>query len=202
MATPGDYILLPPPTLATDGLTLERLLQQRRSIRSFSKQAISLGMLGQLLWAAQGITHPHGLRTTPSAGALYPLEIYVVAGMVDGLPPAVYHYQAKGHLLVQTTEGDRRQALSSAALEQSWLSHAAAVVVFSAIYARTRHKYGQRAERYVHIEAGHAAENLFLQAEALALGTVVVGAFNDGEVSKLLELPDDTQPLILMPVGK
>ena len=202
MAAQGKYISLPPTTVATDGQPLERLLQQRRSVRTFSKAPLSLTVLGQLLWAAQGITHPQGLRTAPSAGALYPLELYVVAGQVEGLPPAVYRYLPEGHRLLETAPGDRRQALARAALEQTWLSDAAVVVVFTAIYARTTRKYGERGVRYVHMEVGHAAQNLFLQAEAQALGSVVVGAFQDDEVSKLLGLSADTQPLLLMPVGR
>ena len=202
MAAQGEYISLPAMTVATDGQPLESLLQQRRSVRTFSKAPLSLAELGQLLWAAQGITHPQGLRTAPSAGALYPLELYVVAGQVEGLPSAVYRYLPEGHRLLETAPDDRRQALAGATLDQTWLGDAAAVVVFTAIYARTTRKYGERGERYVHMEVGHAAQNLFLQAEALALGTVVMGAFRDSKVSKVLGLPDDTQPMILMPVGR
>ena len=202
MAAQGEYISLPPTTVATDGQPLERLLQQRRSVRTFGKAPLSLAEVGQLLWAAQGISHPQGLRTAPSAGALYPLELYVVAGEVKGLPPAVYRYLPEGHRLVETAPGDRRQALARAALNQSWLSDAAVVVVFTAIYARTTRKYGKRGIRYVHMEVGHAAQNLLLQAKAQALGSVVVGAFRDDEVSKVLGLPADTQPLTLMPVGR
>jgi SagB-type dehydrogenase family enzyme len=198
MAAQGEYISLP----ATDGQPLEKLLQQRRSVRTFNKTQLNLTELGRLLWAAQGISHPQGLRTAPSAGALYPLELYVVAGEAEGLPSAVYRYLPEGHRLVETAPGDYRQALAGAALDQSWLSDAAVVVVFSAVYARTTHKYGERGIRYVHIEVGHAAQNLFLQAEAQALGSVVVGAFRDDEVSKVLDLPADTQPLLLMPVGR
>lgn len=202
MTAQGEYISLPATTVAADGQPLEGLLQQRRSLRTFGKAPLSLAVLGQLLWAAQGISHSQGLRTAPSAGALYPLELYVVAGEVEGLPSAVYHYIPEGHRLMETALGDHRQALARAALEQSWLSDAAVVVVFTAIYARTTRKYGDRGVRYVHMEVGHAAQNLFLQAEARALGSVVVGAFRDDEVSKLLGLSADTQPLLLMPVGR
>ena len=202
MAAQGEYISLPPTTVATNGQPLEKLLQQRRSVRTFGKAPLSLAELGQLLWAAQGITHPQGLRTAPSAGALYPLELYVVAGEVEGLPSAVYRYLPKGHRLVETAPNDRRQALARAALYQTWLGDASVVVVFTAIYARTTRKYGERGERYVHMEVGHAAQNLLLQAKAQALGSVVVGAFRDGEVSKVLDLPDNTQPMILVPVGR
>jgi SagB-type dehydrogenase family enzyme len=171
-------------------------------VRRFSKAPLDLATVGQLLWSAQGITHPHGLRTAPSAGALYPLELYIVAGAVEGLPPAVYRYIPKQHRLIETALTDRRRALAEAAFHQSWLSEAPLVVVFTAIYSRTTRKYGSRGKQYVHMEVGHAAQNLYLQAGAQALGTVVVGAFDDDEVSKLLDLPDNTEPLLLMPVGR
>jgi SagB-type dehydrogenase family enzyme len=202
MTAQGEYISLPAVTVTADGQPLEELMQQRRSVRTFSKAPLSLAELGQLFWAAQGVTHPQGLRTAPSAGALYPLELYAVTGEVEGLPPAVYRYLPEEHRLQETATGDRRQALAGAALDQSWLSDAAVVVVFTAIYERTTCKYSDRGERYVQMEVGHAAQNLFLQAGAQAVGTVVVGAFRDDEVSKVLDLPDDAQPLILMPVGR
>ena len=201
MAQSSEYISLPKPT-KTSERSLEQLLEQRRSVRAFRKAPLRLAEVGQLLWAAQGISDPRGFRTAPSAGALYPLELYVVAGAVDGLPPAVYHYHPKGHRLVETSDGDRRQALARAALGQSWVRDAAAVVVFAAIFKRTTRKYGNRGVRYVHMEVGHAAQNLFLQAEALGLGTVVVGAFDDEEVNTTLQLPSNMQPLMLMPVGR
>ncbi len=201
MVEQGKKIELPSPTVMSEK-PVETLLQQRRSIRSFRMGPLSLAEIGQLLWAAQGITDPQGMRAAPSAGALYPLELYVVTGNVSGLPPAVYHYLPKTHHLIETLEGDQRRMLARAALDQSWISDAAAVVVFAAKYERTTRKYGKRGVRYVHMEVGHAGQNLFLQAEALDLATVVVGAFHDDKVDKLLGLPDDIQVLSLMPVGK
>ena len=125
----------------------------------------------------------------------------MVAGRIDGLPAGVYHYRPDDHCLRTMHDGDLRNRLAQAALGQSWLADAPAVVVFTAVYERTAWKYGKRAARYVHIEAGHAAQNLFLQAVALDLDTVVVGAFNDSEVATLLQLPGDASPLLLMPVG-
>jgi SagB-type dehydrogenase family enzyme len=154
-----------------------------------------------LLWAAQGITNPQGLRTAPSAGALYPLELYVIAGNVEGLTPGVYHYQPGRHRLQQTMPGDQRRLLARAAHGQAWVRTAAAVVVITAVYDRTTRKYGDRGVRYVHMEVGHAAQNLFLQAEALGLAAVVVGAFEDDAVAKVLDLPTDVQPLMLFPVA-
>jgi SagB-type dehydrogenase family enzyme len=181
---------------------LQQLLQQRRSVRHFQDVSISLSDIGQLLWAAQGITNPRGFRTAPSAGALYPLELYVVAGQVKNLSSGIYHYDPNNHRLIKVASGDRRKKLAQAAYWQASVSDAATVVVFAAVYERTTFKYGERGVRYVHIEIGHAAQNLSLQAESLGLGTVVIGAFNDDDVKAVLQLPDDVQPLILMPVSK
>ena len=180
MSQQGDTFKLPAPSLKGEH-SLEQLLAQRRSRREFANTTLILAELGQLLWSAQGITDSQGLRTAPSAGALYPLELYVVAGRVEGLPVGVYHYQPHPHHLRKISDQDIREKLAEAALSQTWMENAAAVIVFAADYARTARKYGQRAERYVHIEVGHAAQNLFLQAEALSLATVVVGAFSDGD---------------------
>lgn len=200
MAAQHAPLNLPPPAL-TGTLPLEQLLAQRRSVRSFAKTPLSLAELGQLLWAAQGINHPEGLRTAPSAGALYPLELYTVVGAVDGLESGIYHYQPQGHGLEKIAAGDQRGPLALAALHQSWMQDAAVVIVFSAVFERTRLKYGTRATRYAHMEVGHAAQNLFLQAEALELATVVVGAFDDDQVAATLGLPEGISPLSLMPVG-
>lgn len=194
-------IPLPAPSLS-GRLPLERLLQQRRSVRRFASAPLSLAETAQLLWAAQGVTSPQGLRTAPSAGALYPLELYLAAGNITGLPAGGYHYDPRAHRLEPVHTGDIRRALAAAALHQDWLADAPAVIVIAALPARTEAKYGRRAVRYVWIEAGHAAENVFLQAEDLALATVVVGAFDDAGVGRVLDLPAGSVPLLLMPVGR
>lgn len=201
MAQTQENISLPK-VLSDDVQGLTQLLKQRRSVRDFADESISLDELGRLLWAAQGVTHPHGYRTAPSAGALYPLELYVVVGQVEGLNPGVYHYLARKHQLVKILDGDKRKRLASEAYWQSWISDASVVVVFTAIYKRTTRKYGSRGKRYVHIEVGHAGQNLFLQAISLGLASVVVGAFSDKNVKELLDLPDNVEPMIMMPVGK
>ncbi len=186
---------LPQPRLKGD-LSLEEALARRRSVRQYSEAALSLEVLGQLLWAAQGITHPGGYRTAPSAGALYPLEVYAVT------PKAAYHYEPQHHRLSIQAEGDLRPRLHQAALRQEAVLKAPAVIVITAVYARTTQKYGeQRGIRYVHLEAGHAAQNLLLQAVALGLGGVPIGAFHDAQVQQVLVLPADQQPLYLIPVG-
>ena len=160
----GQDIDLPKPSV--DGtVSLESAIRGRRSVRDFSKRSLSLANVAQLLWAAQGITSRDGGRAAPSAGALYPLEIYLVAGNVDSLPAGIYHYRPKKHRLRPIADGDRRKALAAAALDQSWVRRAPAVLVIAGIYERSARKYGERARRYTHIEVGHAAQNLFLQAE-------------------------------------
>ncbi len=201
MARSPEFISLPEPVRSGEK-SLEALLQQRRSVREYQQAALDLSAIGQLLWAAQGITDPQGFRTAPSAGALYPLELYVVSGNVDGLSPGVYHYHPNKHRLQQTATGDLRHILARAALDQPWVKAAAAVVVITAVYDRTTRKYGERGIRYVHMEIGHAAQNLFLQAEALGLAAVVVGAFEDDAVATALKLPTDVQPLMLIPVAR
>jgi SagB-type dehydrogenase family enzyme len=158
-------------------------------------------MLAQLLWAAQGITGPEGLRTAPSAGALYPLEVDVAIGEVGGLPSGIYRYSPDRHELVLVKEGDRRRELRAAALGQDYVEAGAAVITLAAVYGRTTEKYGERGIRYVHMEVGHAAENVWLQATALGLGAVAVGAFDDGPVKRILGLARDEEPLCLIPVG-
>lgn len=191
---------LPPPA-TRGGMTLAQTLLQRRSVRAYRTDELSLAQVGQLLWAAQGITSEDGLRTAPSAGALYPLEIHLVAGTVKGLPAGVYHYAPTPHRLERVQAADVRAALASAAMNQSWVRDAAAVLACSAVYERTLGKYGQRAPRYVHMEAGHAAQNVLLQATALGLHSVIVGAFDDHAVQDVLGLPADCAPLCLIPVG-
>jgi SagB-type dehydrogenase family enzyme len=201
MAQSSDTVALPRPA-RTGETSLERLLAERRSVREYSDAPLTLAELGQLLWAAQGVTHPRGLRTAPSAGALYPLKLYVVAGDVQGLSSGTYHYQPGEHRLRKIAAGDGRKGLAAATLSQTWVREAPVAVVFAAVYARTTQKYGRRGRRYVHMEVGHAAQNLFLQAGALGLATVVVGAFEDEQVARLLQLPAEVQPLVLMPVGR
>jgi SagB-type dehydrogenase family enzyme len=175
---------------------------ERRSVRQYSDEPLRLPELAQLLWAAQGITSPRGFRTSPSAGALYPLEVYAVVGSVEDIAPGIYWYHTREHELVSVADGDQRDALADAALGQSFVGEAAVDLVVTAIYERTTVKYGERGVRYVHIEAGHAAQNVLLQATALGLGAVPVGAFLDQSVARILDLPDDENPLYIIPVGR
>lgn len=183
------------------GACLTPILQARRTTRSFAPRSISEAGVGRLLWAAQGISSAEGYRTAPSAGALYPLELHLVAGDVEGLPAGSYRYDPARHALTATIRGDLRDAVAQAALNQRWIAGAPALVVISAVEARTTAKYGRRGIRYVHMEVGHASQNLLLQAVALGLAAAVVGAFDDGDLKRVLQLPGEERPLAILPVG-
>lgn len=197
----GDMIDLP--DVVKDGsMSLERAISLRRSIRSYSEEALPIGQLGQLLWSAQGITGDRGFRTAPSAGATFPLEMFVVANNVEGLSTGIYHYHPYEHRLEMVREDDVSKALFRACLSQSMILEGGAVLVFAAVYERTTARYGQRGERYILNEVGHASQNVHLQAAALDIGTVVIGAYRDDEVEDILNLGDPYRVLYLMPVGK
>ena len=203
-AAPGystEIVQLPQPRFDS-GTSVEKALHGRRSVRDYRDEPLTLAEIGQLLWAAQGVTAPGGLRTAPSAGALYPLELSVVAGKVSGLAPGIYRYRPQSHTLRPLLPGDRRGELCDAALRQSAIRKAPASLVFSAVFARTTGKYGERGVRYVYMDHGHAAENVYLQAVALNLGTVVIGAFNDDAVRLAASLPVEEKPLSIMPIGR
>jgi len=193
-------VALPAPARAGE-VSFEEALDSRQSVRMFSPDPLTLTELSQLLWAAQGLTRPGGFRTTPSAGALYPLEIRLVAGNVEGLMPGVYHYHPSGHHLALVGKGDLREDLSGAGLGQSAIRDAPATLVISAVPSRTTGKYGERGVRYVHMEAGHASQNIYLQAASRGLGTVAIGAFHDDQVHEILLMDTGEEPLYLMPVG-
>ncbi len=198
-ATAAGVNLPSPPSAGT--MSLDEALARRRSVREFSTKALTLSQISRLAWAAQGVNAP-GHRTAPSAGATYPLEIYFAVGNVETLSAGVYRYLPEQHRLEVVAKSDVREPLAEAAVGQEWLSHAPAVVVITGILARTAARYGKRAERYVDMEAGHAAQTLLLEATALGLGATPVGAFNDSEVAHLLHLQAGEAPLYLVPVGK
>jgi len=196
----GDAITLPKPNYSSD-VSVEEALKNRRSIRKYKNERLTLTEVSQLLWAAQGITVSWGGRTAPSAGALYPMEIYLVAGELEGIEAGVYRYNPKEHAIIKQVEGDMRPKLSDAALGQEVIRDAPISLILAAVYERTTQKYGQRGIRYVHIEVGHVGQNVYLQAETLGLGTVMVGAFDDQKVKDILGL-DNEEPLGIMPVGR
>jgi SagB-type dehydrogenase family enzyme len=194
-ATAEGKAALPPPDTG-GGMPLNEALKRRRSQRSFTDKDLELKTVSQLLWAAQGVTEPSsGFRTAPSAGALYPLEVFVLEK--DDL----FHYLPVLHSIEIVSRGVDTDRLADAAAGQVFVAEAPVVIVVGAVFERTRAKYGERADRYVHMEAGHAAQNLLLEAVSLGLGAVPVGAFYDKQVSKVLGLPADVSPLYLIPVG-
>jgi SagB-type dehydrogenase family enzyme len=199
--SPEHCVSLPAP--AHDGrVALEKALWLRRSRREFSAQPLRRSELAQLLWATQGMTGFEGRRTTPSAGASYPLEVHLLAGSVEGVPAGHYRYLPRRHALLELATGDRRADLARAALDQAWVARAGAILVLTAVPERTTFTYGERGARYVQQEAGAAAQNLQLEAAALGLASAVVGAFRDAEVARLLHLSDWEQPACILPVGR
>ena len=194
-AEPGTATQLPPPVLEGT-MSLEEALATRRSVRVFEDLPLTEAELGQLLWAGQGITDSSGHRTAPSAGALYPLELFVATG------EGVFHYDPQAHQLVVLSTEDARMGLYEASGGQESVRQAGAVLVVTGVYERTASVFGQeRGARYVQHEAGHATQNMLLQATALGLGALPVGSFDDAGVQEVLALPADHQPLYLVPAG-
>jgi SagB-type dehydrogenase family enzyme len=195
-------ITLPDPVFKSN-TSVEEALLKRRSVRRYKDDPLEIKEISQLLWAAQGITSESGgARTAPSAGALYPLELYLVAGNINNLSPGIYLYHPLRHTLSLVAAGDMRESLTAAAHLQGSVNRSAAVLVIAAEYRRTTRKYGARGIRYVQLEAGHAAQNICLQAVSLQIGTVTIGSFTDSLVKKICNLPEDQEPLYLMPIGK
>jgi SagB-type dehydrogenase family enzyme len=194
---------LPPPS-RHGTVSIEQAIKQRRTIRSFTSRALSLNQLSQLLWSASGITEVNGYkRAAPSAGALYPMDLYVVVGQ-DCVPPmeaGVYHYRPGEHQLFEVLKGDMRSSVARASLSQMWMSDAPLTMVITAEYQRATVKYGQRGIKYALIEAGHMGQNIFLQAQSLDLEAGIVGAFHDAELVEVMNLPPAHEPILLMPVG-
>ena len=195
--------VLPKPSL--DGkISVEKAIKGRRTVRDFKEKSLSLHHLSQLVWAAQGITAPKGgKRAAPSGGALYPLDVYILVGEngVEKMEAGVYRYQPEKHSVLLLSKGDRRKEIASVSLYQMWMAKAPVIFIITVEYRRITGKYGDRGVRYALIEVGHVGQNLFLQSEALGLGAGIVGAYNDPEVSKVVGLPPQHEPLLVMPVG-
>jgi len=189
-----ETIDLPPPSLEGP-ISVDEALSARRSVREFTSEELTTAEIAQLLWAGQGINRDSGGRTNPSAGGLYPLELYLLS--VDGM----LHYSPEGHRAEVVSTVDLRADLQRVALDQEAVGEAPAVLVICGVYSRTETRYGSRAERYVHLEAGHVAQSMLLQAVALDLGGVPIGAFDDAGVQRVLDLPSSHQPLYLIPIG-
>jgi len=205
-------IKLPSPQLKGK-VSLEETILRRRSVRRYRREPLDLPQLSQILWSAQGITGTRGFRAAPSAGATYPLEIFVVVGKQgviaseakqapEELQAGIYHYEAASHSLSLHKPTDLRPDLARATLDQEFIIDAPVDIVICALYHRTSYRYGRRGERYVHMEVGHVGENIHLQAVALGLATVEVGAFHDEEVRTVLGVDEQIKPLYILPVGK
>ena len=211
-----ETISLPSPQF--DGNTsVEKALNTRRSTRSFLPEPLTLQQISQILWAAQGITkkvdtpsiywlekyeYQGGYRTAPSAGALFPIEIYIVTGSVQNLFPGVYKYIPKNHSLKKVMDGNIILDVYNTALKQNAIKEAPALLIISSVLERVEAKYEKRAERYVYIEVGAVCENVYLQCSTLGLGTVIIGAFNDDPLKAVLQLPKEENPMGIMPIGK
>jgi len=188
---------------AAGAMILDRVLRQRKSIRDFQQQPISKDQLSYLLWASTGIQRiedGYEFRTTPSAGALYPIETYVVVNDVRKLEAGVYHYSIKAHQLEQLKQGEFRQEVTAAALGQGMCQTSAVVFVWSAVFERCKWKYGQRAYRYIYLDAGHIAENLALAAVSLNLGSCEIGALYDNQVNAILGIDGSEESVVCMAV--
>ena len=197
-----NRIVLPEPKFKSS-MSIEEAILKRRSVRSYSDEPLNLKYVSQLLWSAQWITdEKRKFRAAPSAGALYPLEVFLVVGNVTSVEDGIYRYDPFNHEIIMVKEGDSREPLSLASLGQSCVKKAPISIVFAGVYDRIIGKYGERGIMYTYMEAGHAAQNVYLQAEALELGTVVVGAFIDDKVKEVIGMKKEETPLYILPVGK
>jgi SagB-type dehydrogenase family enzyme len=191
----GATVQLPAPS-KKGAVSVEEAILRRRSLRDFASDPVGLAEIAQLLWSAQGLTSRQGLRAAPSAGARYPLETYLACS--EGL----FRYHLVSHSLIKLQAADLRSDLARAAWGQTFVAQAPVSIIFTAVYERTTSRYGERGIRYVHIDLGHAAQNVHLQAEALGLGSVPVGAFDDDAIAEVLQLPSDQKPLYIIPIGR
>ncbi len=205
LVTKAVGILLPMPS-HKGTVTVEEALKARRTKRSFKARSLTLKEFSQILWAAYGVTAKapgYHLKTAPSAGALYPIDIYTVVGKggVDTLAPGVYHFRPENHSIKCIKEGDLRDSVAKDSLHQLWMAKAPVIMVITGEYSRSTAKYGQRGVMYTHIEAGHVGQNVFLQAEAIGLKAGIVGAFDNKQIIETIGIPSSHNPLLIMPVG-
>lgn len=201
----SNMIQLPSPILKGT-ISVEEAVNARRTRRDFSDQPLTLEEWGQILWAAQGITSDGNIkkRTAPSAGALYPMELYLILGkgLSNSLSAGIFHYVPTKHALEQISDKNFAKGVAEASLHQSWMAEAPGMILITAEYSRITGKYGKRGIRYAHIEAGHVAQNCLLQAESLNLNVGIVGAFQDQELMDLLPIPKEHEPILILPIGR
>jgi len=205
---PGPYKAYPdapkvklPGPAGAGGMPIWEAVGRRRSVRDFRRSPLSTADLSQLLWASQGVTKVVGeyaLRSAPSAGALYPIETYLCVQMIEGIEPGIYHYNVREHELELLRPGDFRAEVAEAALDQGFLAEAAAVFAWTAVFARSKWKYKERAYRYVYLDAGHIAQNVALAAVALGLGSCQIAALYDDEVNAILGVDGKEESVVYM----
>lgn len=198
----GKEIPLPSPEFKSK-VSLEEAIRNRRSVRDFSNKLLSLNQISQLLWSAQGITDKRGFRSTPSAGATYPLEILICVSKdkIEKLVGGTYCYLPIRHSLILQEEGEFGTKLSEACFHQRFIAQVPLNIIIVAEFSRTTKHYGERGRQYIYIEVGHVGQNIYLQVISLNLATVAIGAFNDSKVSRVLNLPSNFVPLYVMPIG-
>ena len=197
-------INLPPPQPPDNLLPLGKILQQRRSVRKFSSRPLTINQLSYLLWASDGISFSTGdfyLRTAPSAGALYPIETYILINRVEGIAPGLYHYAIKAHALETLKEGELGSDFARAAMGQRTCAEAPIVFIWTAIFQRTLYRYHERGYRYIYLDAGHIAQNMALNATAMGMVSCQIGAYFDDEIDKLLTLDGVSESVVYMSVA-
>ena len=201
LAAEPQAVALPKPAL-TGKVTLEQAIARRRSVREYAPGALTLAEVSQLMWVAQGITSPDGKRATPSARAVYPLQVWLVANDVTGLPAGIYRYEPKEHALALVAAGDQRDSMAAAASGQAPIEHASAIVAVIGDSALAATKFRGNADRWLGMEAGFVVQDVYLECTALGLGTVMVGGFEEGAARRALGVPPGWEALALMPVGR
>jgi len=198
----NKIITLPAPMIQSS-TSIEKAIKERRSVRSYKNIPLSIEEISQLLWAGQGITDPISkYRSYPSAGALYPLELYIVINKAKSIEKGFYKYDPNKHALIKITERNITDEITQAALNQEFIKESAIIFIYTAITSKTTSRYGERGLRYIYMEAGHAAQNIYLQSVSLKIGVVVIGAFKDQEIKKIMNLKEDEIPLYIIPAGK
>ena len=196
-----EKIKLPDPQQSNCN-AIEEALFKKRSIAKYKNVPITCSDLSQVLWASQGIAESKDPKKSPSTEALFPLEVYAIIANVIGIPAGIYQYRPHTNELVRIAAGDMRNEIAKAALGRKSVRTAPAVIVVSAVYVRTTSKLGEKGIRYAHMEAGHAAQNISLQAVALNLGSVMIGSFHESDLKKIMHMDDREQPMYIIPVGK
>ena len=186
--------------LFKSSVSVEEALKARRSVRDYSDKPLTLDEISQLLWAGQGITNERGFRTNPSAGAAFPMELYLASHNITGIAPGLYHYSPHKETLTLVKEGSLRDQITSTEMYQKCVRNSAAVIIISGDFKRMANRHGVRNFRFVNMEAGSIFQSIGLQAQTLNLGTVVVGAFKEYELKKILGIKED--PLVIMPLGR